>query len=121
MVDLLKVPVKLVMCPIMRESDGLAMSSRNVHLSAEDRQRALVLSKTLNFIKNKFDNRNIPALKAEAAQLVNAEPGVALDYFEIADGETLHEATANSKTIVALVAAKVGKTRLIDNILLVHN
>jgi len=118
MVDILKVPVKLVMCPIMREADGLAMSSRNVHLSADDRQHAPVLSRTLNYIKGKFDSKDIPALKAEAAQLINAEPGVVLDYFEIADGETLHEATAESKIIVALVAAKVGKTRLIDNTIL---
>jgi len=121
MVDILQVSVKLVMCPIMRETDGLAMSSRNVHLSADDRQHALVLSRTLNYIKDKFNYDDIPALKAEAAQLINAEPGVVLDYFEIADGETLHEASPQSKTIVALVAAKVGKTRLIDNTLLVHS
>lgn len=115
MVELLNIPVKQVMCPILRETDGLAMSSRNVHLTADDRKHALVLSKTLNYIKNKFTTDNIPALKAEAAQLINAEPGVTLDYFEIADGATLHQATKDSKTIVALVAAKVGNTRLIDN------
>lgn len=120
MVDMLNMPVTMVMCPIKRETDGLAMSSRNIHLSVDDRQHALVLSKALNHIKDNFDGDNIPALKKEAAQLINAEPGVALDYFEIADGDTLHEATPASKTIVALVAAKVGKTRLIDNILLVH-
>ncbi len=118
MVQMLKLPVELVMCPIMREPGGLAMSSRNVHLSANDRQHALVLSGTLNHIKDKFTPGNIPALKQEAAQLINAEPGVALEYFEIADGETLHEATPQSKTIVALVAAKVGNTRLIDNVVL---
>ncbi|MDO3641998.1 pantoate--beta-alanine ligase [Mucilaginibacter sp. L3T2-6] len=118
MVQMLKLPVELVMCPIMREPGGLAMSSRNVHLSADDRQHALVLSGTLNHIKDKFTPDNIAALKQEAAQLINAEPGVALEYFEIADGETLHEATPQSKTIVALVAAKVGNTRLIDNVVL---
>ena len=118
MVQMLKLPVELVMCPIMREPGGLAMSSRNVHLSANDRQHALVLSGTLNHIKDKFTPDNIPALKQEAAQLINAEPGVALEYFEIADGETLHEATPQSKTIIALVAAKVGNTRLIDNVVL---
>lgn len=120
MVNMLKMPVNLVMCPIMREADGLAMSSRNVHLSADDRQHALVLSRTLNHIKHKFTPDSIAALKQEAAQLINAEPGVALEYFEIADGETLHQATPKSKTIVALVAAKVGKTRLIDNVVLAH-
>jgi pantoate--beta-alanine ligase len=118
MVDMLNMPVELVMCPIKRENDGLAMSSRNIHLSADDRRHALVLSRTLNFIKDKFDSHDIPALKKEAAQLINVEPGVELDYFEIADGDTLHMATPNSKKIVALVAAKVGKTRLIDNVLI---
>ncbi len=118
MVDMLNMPVKLVMCPIKRETDGLAMSSRNIHLTADDRLHALVLSRTLNAIKDKFDSHDIPALKKEAAQLINAEPGVELDYFEIADGDTLQTATPDSKKIVALVAAKVGKTRLIDNVML---
>ncbi|WP_295799644.1 pantoate--beta-alanine ligase [Mucilaginibacter sp.] len=118
MVDMLNMPVKMVMCPIKRETDGLAMSSRNIHLSADDRLHALVLSKTLNFIKDKFDSHGIPALKQEAAHLINAERGVELDYFEIADGDTLHTATPDSEKIVALVAAKVGKTRLIDNVML---
>ncbi|MES2113364.1 MAG: pantoate--beta-alanine ligase, partial [Bacteroidota bacterium] len=121
MVADLDFPVDVRVVPTAREKDGLAMSSRNVHLSADDRQHALVLSRTLNYIKDKFNYDDIPALKAEAAQLINAEPGVVLDYFEIADGETLHEASPQSKTIVALVAAKVGKTRLIDNTLLVHS
>lgn len=118
MVDMLHMPVKMVMCPIKRETDGLAMSSRNIHLSTDDRRHALILSKTLNHIKDKFDPKNISALKQEAAQLINAEPGVKLDYFEIADGDTLHTATPQSNKIVALVAAKVGKTRLIDNVLI---
>ena len=116
MVSMLNMPVKMVMCPIKRETDGLAMSSRNVHLTPADRQHALVLSKTLNWLSENFNRHNIPALKKEAAQLINAEPGVELDYFEIADGDTLNQADEASKTIVALVAAKVGKTRLIDNV-----
>jgi len=119
MVEQLNIPVKLVMCPIMRENDGLAMSSRNVHLSADDRRHALILSKTLNWVKNNFDAGKILRLKKEAAAMINAEKDVELDYFEIADGNTLHPADNNSKNIVALVAAKVGKTRLIDNVLLV--
>ncbi|HVW96764.1 MAG TPA: pantoate--beta-alanine ligase [Mucilaginibacter sp.] len=118
MVKLMGMPVRLVMCPILREDGGLAMSSRNVHLSADDRRHALVLSKTLNTIMRKFSPENIDGLKTEAAQLISAEPGVVLDYFEIADGETLHPATADSSRIVALVAAKVGNTRLIDNMIL---
>ena len=118
MVELLHLPVKLVMCPILREADGLAMSSRNIHLSADDRQHALVLSKTLNWLKENFDIHNMASLTREGEAMINAEPGVELEYFEIANGENLHKADERSATIVALVAARVGKTRLIDNVLL---
>jgi len=117
MVELLNIPVKLIMCPIMRETDGLAMSSRNIHLTATDRQYSLILSKTLNWVKNNFNKNNIPRLKKEAELTISREPGVELEYFEIADGNTLRPADKNTKNIVALVAAKVGKTRLIDNVL----
>ncbi len=118
---MLNIPVKLIMCPIKREPDGLAMSSRNIHLTAEDRQHALILSKTLNWVKNNFDSNKISRQKEEAERMISNEPGVELDYFEIADGDTLHPADKDTKNIIALVAAKVGKTRLIDNVLLVHS
>ncbi|TWI98808.1 pantoate--beta-alanine ligase [Mucilaginibacter frigoritolerans] len=120
MVELLKMPVQLVMCPIKREADGLAMSSRNIHLTTADRQHSLVLSKTLNWVKENFNRSEIQQLKHKAELMISAEEGVELDYFEIADGETLLPANEDTKTIVALVAAKVGKTRLIDNVLLIH-
>ena len=115
MVDLLHLPVKIVMCPILRETDGLAMSSRNIHLSADDRRHALVLSRTLNWLKQNFDAGQIIPLIKQCEDLIEAEPGVQLEYFEIANGENLHNAKQDSKQIVALVAAKVGNTRLIDN------
>ncbi len=118
MVELLHIPVKLVMCPIVREPDGLAMSSRNIHLTDDDHRHALVLSKMLNRVKGRFDVRNIPELKRDAETMVTDEPGVELEYFEIADGDTLKPATESSETIVALVAARVGNTRLIDNALM---
>jgi pantoate--beta-alanine ligase len=120
MVKQLNMPEKLVMCPILRETDGLAMSSRNIHLTAADRQHALVLSKTLNWVQDNFSRDKLTELKQEADQLISSEPGVEPDYFEIADADTLHPATEHSKSIIALVAAKVGKTRLIDNVFLVH-
>jgi pantoate--beta-alanine ligase len=120
MVELLKLPVELVMCPIERETDGLAMSSRNIHLSADDRQYALVLSKTLIWVKKHFDKNNLAQLQEEASRQIDAEPGVQLEYFEIADGDNLHPANQNTTNFVALVAARVGNTRLIDNMLLVH-
>lgn len=118
MVKLMDMPVKLVMCPIQREPDGLAMSSRNVHLSADERQNALILSKSLNWVKDNFDAENIASLKQQAEQMVSKQPGIELEYFEIVDGDTLYTATADTKNVVALVAARAGKTRLIDNVLI---
>jgi pantoate--beta-alanine ligase len=118
MVKLLSLPVKLQMCPIQRDADGLAMSSRNIHLSANDRKHALVLSKTLNHVSQNFDINMLAQLKSEAENAIKNEPCVELGYFEIADGDTLLPADKNSKTIVALVAAKVGDTRLIDNVII---
>jgi pantoate--beta-alanine ligase len=118
MVELLNLPVRLVMCPILREEDGLAMSSRNIHLTAEDRRHSLILSKTLNWVKENFDSNNIAGLQAKAAEAINAEDGVSLEYFELADGDTLHPANQTTKNVIALVAARVGKTRLIDNVLI---
>jgi pantoate--beta-alanine ligase len=118
MVDLLHLPVKLVMCPILREADGLAMSSRNIHLSVEERQHALILSKTLNWLKDNFDHRKMQSLTRECEMMIRTEHGTELEYFEIADGDDLHPAKQNSRNIVALVAARVGKTRLIDNVVI---
>jgi pantoate--beta-alanine ligase len=118
MIALMNIPVKMVMCPIEREPDGLAMSSRNVHLSPTDRQHALVLSRTLNWVKKHFDIDNLAQLQQQAMQLLSAEADVQPEYLEIVDGETLLPAGKHSTTIVALTAARVGKTRLIDNILM---
>lgn len=118
MVQQMSIPVKLVMCPIMREPDGLAMSSRNIHLSSGDHRHALILSKTLKWVDDHFDRHKLPQLKAEAIKHISAEPGVELDYFEIADAQTLRPASPATPEIVALVAAKVGHTRLIDNMIL---
>jgi len=119
MVELLQLPVKLVMCPIERETDGLAMSSRNVHLSATDRQHALILSKTLNWFTENVNRLGIEEAVNQSKKMISAEPGVTLDYFEAANADDLHPAKQGDTTLVALVAAKVGNTRLIDNILLV--
>lgn len=118
MVDLLHLPVKLVMCPILREPDGLAMSSRNIHLSSEDRQHALVLSRTLIWLKDNFNPAKIETLQQECWNKVSAEPGTKLEYFEIVDGSNLLPVNDTTKIIVALVAAKVGNTRLIDNVVI---
>ena len=119
MVAHFNMPVELISCPIIREDDGLAMSSRNIHLSPEDRQHSLILSSALAYIKDNFDKESISQLLSNAKEMINRFPGVELDYLTIADGETLQPATEKSQSnLVALVAAKVGETRLIDNMLL---
>lgn len=119
MVQHFDLDVMIVSCPIIREADGLAMSSRNIHLTAADHEHALVLSKSLEYVRNNFETKAIEELVLEATAMINAEPGVMLDYFTIVDGETLlPETNKKAPNLVALVAAKVGETRLIDNMLL---
>jgi pantoate--beta-alanine ligase len=119
MVKQLHLPVELVMCPIIRESDGLAMSSRNVHLSPAEHQQALALSKTLLFVQQNFENRSIAELNKSALEMLNRSEGVELDYFQICDANTLEVVNEKtSKHVIALLAARVGNTRLIDNIIL---
>ena len=119
MVKSLNIPVELVMCPIIRESDGLAFSSRNVHLDAEERKKALVLSKSLYEVKKQFDKQSVEELKRNAWEILSAEQGVTAEYFEICDANTLLSINSkDTESIIALVAAKVGNTRLIDNIIL---
>ena len=119
MVKHFNLPLAIISCPIIREDDGLAMSSRNIHLSASDKKNALVLSKALMYVKTNYNTLTIPELLERAKKIITEVDGVELDYFTIADGETL--LPLQSKAIenpVALVAAKVGETRLIDNMLL---
>lgn len=118
MADRFGLPVQLISCPIIREEDGLAMSSRNIHLSAEDRRNALVLSIALQYVSDHYAVQAIPELLETAKNIINGAEGVELDYFTIADGETLLPASAKKPGLVALVAAKVGETRLIDNMML---
>jgi pantoate--beta-alanine ligase len=118
MITLLNIPVKMVMCPIERESDGLAMSSRNIHLTPADRQHSLVLSKTLNWVRDNFDKDNLTPLEYQALERLGTEADVQPEYFRILDGKTLLPVNENTQEFVALTAAKVGKTRLIDNVLI---
>lgn len=117
MVELLKIPVNMVMCPIEREADGLAMSSRNIHLTPVDREHSLVLSKTLTWVKDNFNSNDIATLQQHAIEKLAAEDEVEPEYFRIVDGKTLLQAKADTQNIVALTAARVGKTRLIDNVI----
>jgi pantoate--beta-alanine ligase len=122
MVKDLDMPMKVVGCPIVREADGLAMSSRNAYLSADERKRSLVLSRSLQAVQKLYDagERHISALRKAAEAEFATEPEVVVDYIELVDPDTLlpfQEDRIAQPTLVA-VAAKVGTTRLIDNIVL---
>ncbi len=115
----LNMDVSIVVCPIIREKDGLAMSSRNVYLNQEERKQALVLWQSLNHCKTLIEKgeRNAAKLKDEIENMIRGKPLARIDYVSIVDAETLEEVDIlKSKTLVAL-AVKFGKTRLIDNIL----
>ncbi|HSY99258.1 MAG TPA: pantoate--beta-alanine ligase [Terriglobales bacterium] len=120
MVRDLNLPVEIVVCPIIREPDGLAMSSRNVYLSPEERRAALVLNRSLTETKNRFDQgeRNARKLIAAGKQVMAQESRVRLDYFEIVDPGTLDPVLEVTRSALVAIAALVGTTRLIDNILL---
>ncbi|MGQ0827253.1 MAG: pantoate--beta-alanine ligase [Bacteroidota bacterium] len=120
MVTQLGIPVEIITCPIMREADGLAMSSRNIRLNAEERKKAPLISKTLFKIKELANNKSIPELKAYVAAEINLEPGMRLEYFEIVNSETLQSINdfSQAKSIVACIAVTLGTVRLIDNIIL---
>ena len=117
MVRDLNLPVEIIGMPIVREADGLAMSSRNAYLAAAERQSALCLSRALAAVRRAYrqGERRSSALREGALRVIAAEPAALIDYVELRDGETLAEVgEANDLTVLAL-AVKIGKTRLIDN------
>ena len=120
MVRDLNMPVTIEVCPIVREPDGLAISSRNTYLSARERKSALVLHRSLMRVQKLFESgkRDPASLVAAAEPVFVSEPAVRLDYIEIVNPETLEPETAVTKRTLVAVAAFVGQTRLIDNILL---
>ena len=119
MVSDFNIPIQLYCCPIVRENDGLALSSRNIHLSEVDRKNALVLSKTLNFIKENYSHRDINSLMVDAKGMLNNQNGIELDYLEVRDRDSLSPLKSEHvENAVVLVAALVGSTRLIDNMML---
>jgi pantoate--beta-alanine ligase len=120
MVRDLNVPVQIEVCPIVREPDGLAMSSRNSYLSPAERKSAAFLYRSLLRAKALFDSgeRRSAPLTAAAKDVLADESGVRLEYFEIVDPDSLEAVTQISRPALVAVAAFAGKTRLIDNLLL---
>jgi len=120
MVRDLNFEVRIVLCPIVRESDGLAMSSRNAYLNPEQRKQALVLYRALMRVQTLADRgeSNSARLKVAGEQVMAEESAVKPDYFEIVNRDTLDPVSDISGGALVAVAAYVGSTRLIDNILL---
>jgi pantoate--beta-alanine ligase len=120
MVRDLNFPVEILACPIVREPDGLAMSSRNAYLSRDERVYALVLHEALLQVERRFQagERTAAALISAAKDVFAREPHVLLDYCEIVDPDTLDPVDRISRPSLAAAAAYVGSTRLIDNLLL---
>ncbi|MGA8539043.1 MAG: pantoate--beta-alanine ligase [Terriglobales bacterium] len=120
MVADLNFPVEIIACPIVREPDGLAMSSRNAYLNPEERVRALVLQRALQAVRQQIDagERSAGELISAGKEVFAREPHVRLDYFEIVDPDTLDAVERISQKTLVAVAAYVGSTRLIDNVVL---
>ncbi|WP_149524970.1 pantoate--beta-alanine ligase [Sphingobacterium hotanense] len=120
MIEIKELPVKLLICPIVRNENGLALSSRNARLTDEGRDTALILYKALNHIKTANKSRSPQVLINEAKEIIAAVPEVELEYLAICETSTLHSASQfdPEKEYVVLVAAWLEGVRLIDNILL---
>ncbi len=112
-----KMPTELIVCPIIREPNGLARSSRNERLSAEARTRAKVIFEILQWCKQHYKIEKIKELEEQAQNKLKAE-GLIPEYFSIVDGDSLAPPDEDSKTIVACTAAWIEGVRLIDNIIL---
>jgi pantoate--beta-alanine ligase len=120
MVRDLNFPVEIVACPIVRESDGLAMSSRNAYLNEQHRKQALVLHRSLLRVKKSWEagEREARKLVALGCEEIAAEKSVRLDYLEIVDPDSLDSLASAAQGALVAVAAFVGTTRIIDNVLL---
>ncbi len=120
MVEDLNVPIEIQSCPIIREPDGLAMSSRNRYLSPEDRETAVAISQALNEVHRRFAQgvTEVAALTTVLRDILVDRGITRIDYAAIADAHTLDNIKQINQPAVALVAAHVGATRLIDNLLL---
>ena len=118
MVTDLNVPVKIITCPIVREEDGLALSSRNTYLSSEERLQALTLPRALSagrdmIMKGETDPQKV---RLHIKQMLESSPGIRVDYVVVVDGDNLSDLSAIKGKVLLAAAVYVGKTRLIDNI-----
>ena len=126
MVKDLNVPITIRVCPIVREPDGLAMSSRNAYLSSEARQKATVLYRSLCLAKELIEQgqRDVPTIIEQMSQLIQSAENAQINYISIADAQTLQpveiipDKLDHDHGLAIALAVKIGETRLIDNMLL---
>ncbi|MCR5609380.1 MAG: pantoate--beta-alanine ligase [Lachnospiraceae bacterium] len=113
----LNMDLEIIGCPIVREEDGLAKSSRNTYLSAEERKAALILSKSIMAGKKMAEDgeRDATKIVAEMKKLIESEPLAKIDYVKIVDSLTMQQVAKIEKPILCAIAVYIGKTRLIDN------
>jgi pantoate--beta-alanine ligase len=118
MVRDLNLDTEIVVCPIVREPDGLALSSRNVYLSTDERKTATVLHRALAGARDEIHSGTRDALQLQSVirKVLSAEPLAVLDYAEVVDAESFEPVTRISRPCYILLAAFFGKTRLIDNL-----
>ncbi|SKA77663.1 pantothenate synthetase [Caloramator quimbayensis] len=117
MVEDLNMDVEVVGCPIIRERDGLALSSRNTYLSEDERVQALNLYKSLNLAKNMIDKgeRDVKIIRDEMIKLINTAKDAKIDYVEFVNAKNLKPIDRIKGEVLIALAVKIGKTRLIDN------
>lgn len=119
MVRELNFPLKIVRVPIVREEDGLAMSSRNVYLDAEERKQALILYKSLIHGRELIEagERDVNRIKREMEAMIKSVPRAEIDYIEIVAADDLSSLDKIDRQVLLALAVRIGKTRLIDNLL----
>jgi pantoate--beta-alanine ligase len=119
----LNLPLEIIGRPIMREPDGLALSSRNVYLSPEERRRAVCLIQALTAAQKQAaaGERDATVLLAAARNILETTPGVSLEYLELVDPHTLQPVTRLQGPARLAAAIRLGSTRLIDNVLIEEN
>lgn len=120
MVADLNMNLEVVIVPTVRESDGLAMSSRNVYLNYQERQAATVLFKSLTLARRCWEKgeKNAETIRQEMISFISKEPLAKIEYVSVADAQTLEELSSIDRPALVSLAVKIGKTRLIDNIVL---
>ncbi len=115
----LNLNIDIAVCPIIREDDGLAMSSRNVYLSSEERNSALIIYKALQYAEDLILSEGMEdsdSVKIEIEKLIKSEPLAKIEYIEILNPHDLKSLTVINKPVIICIAASIGRTRLIDNL-----